>query len=112
MLKKISLILLLIFITFIFAIVFICPRLINTDNVKKRITKNIHQKYNYDIRFDSIKFSLFFGIKTKLENIEAKSLGEEDKYSVDVKAKALKASIKLIPLFHRRLIHLCGNTKR
>lgn len=102
MLKKIILVFVLFFIILVLAIAFIGPRLINTNKIKNKITGNIREKYNYEVEIDSVRISLFLGLKARLEGVGARSLAK-DRYGFDVKAETLEASIKLIPLLRRKI---------
>ena len=102
MFKKIFLVLVLFFIVLILAIAFIGPRLISSDKIKNRVRETIREKYQYDVEIDSFRLSFFLGVKARIEGVHAKSLAG-DKYGLDVKAKAFSVSIKLFPLFQRKI---------
>lgn len=100
--KKKAFSIFLIFIFFILAVIFICPKLINTEKIKNRIAQDIRGKYGYDVRIGSVNISLFPGVKARLKKIEVKSPAE-GQYFFDLKADIVSASIKLMPLLRRKI---------
>ncbi len=102
MLKKKFLTFFLLFIVLIIAAVFIAPRLINTEKIKNKVIETMREKYNYEVGIDSLHFYFLPVLKVRGEGIAVSSISRTG-YGLEVKANSFEGSIKLIPLFHRKV---------
>lgn len=102
MVKKFFIFIALLFASFIFVIIFIIPHILKADRIKARLTEKIKERYNYQIDIHSLYISLFPKIKIIGKKIEASSLPSTG-YKLEIRADVFESSIKLIPLFQKKI---------